>query len=644
MLSTILRILLPLIGVAFASKVIFLSIASSSSIPLLSSDGIYSLLYGLRFDATAGAALAAPIIIAALILHYTKINGSRLVKTLVIAGSIWLIGTTMSDTIYSLDANKHVTFELFTSKGLELELIRTAFSLHWHLILVGIILMLLTSIAIWKSNLVRCIQTRSTKLNFSLSIIVWLLFTVTAIRGGWMDHPQSPMSAYNIGDNDRAFIAWSAPYSVTYHLAKGAKKSASNVTQPASSELHQELAQTTTSPAILDNLKDANIVFVLLESWVSIDMKSYGSDIDSSPFFDALREKSLTSHAMYADGYRTVQGMFASMCSFPNPNGGIVASTQLQNNQYYCLPHMLKDRGWDTRFIQGSGKGLVGAFAKTLGFTESYGKMDYDFDDETNEWGYMDGGIYRYSLDRLDEMQAENPDKPFFMMINTGTTHSVYLPESFGYPFGDDNMSQIRASVQNHADIALHEFLAQLEGRFDKPTLVVLMSDHTAKVSEPDLAKNSIPFLIYATDGSIPSKQIDTAVSQRDIGVTILDWMGGYAPWFTGQSLLQEQEFYRSSFSDGSLFYWVDNRHAVTINSPDGQLKQCFTIEDNTISLTKADCNAEWVQPLYQQGRDFNNLTQQLLFDGKTLDYRHLASIFPQSSTELEDESQLVSD
>ncbi|MEF1288318.1 LTA synthase family protein [Vibrio sp. M260118] len=626
---TLLRILLPLIGIAFASKVIFLTAASTASISLLSLDGLYSLFYGLRFDITSAAALSAPIIIVALILHYTRFNGTQLIKALMIASALWLIGTTMSDTIYSADANKHVTFEIFTSKGLELELMHTAITQYWHLTLIGVVLMLATSLAIWKSSFIRCSQVPSSKLSFSLSIVVWLAFTVTAIRGGWMDHPQSPMSAYNIGDNERAFIAWSAPYSVTYHLAKGAKKSAFYITEPASEQLKNELAQTSRAPENLNNLKDANIIFVLLESWVSIDMKSYGSKIDSSPYFDALREKSLSAHAMYADGYRTVQGMFASMCSFPNPNGGIVASTQLQNNQYYCLPHMLKDRGWDTHFVQGSGKGIVGAFAKTLGFTESYGKMDYDFDYEKNEWGYMDGGIYRFSLERLDEMQQKNPDKPVFMMINTGTTHSDYLPESFGYPFGDENLSQIRASVQNHADIDLHEFLTKLEGRLSKPTLVVLMSDHTAMVSEPGLAKNSIPFLIYATDGSIAAKQIDASVSQRDIGATVLDWMGGYAPWFTGQSLLQEQESYRSSFSNGSRFYWIDGRHVVAINSPDGELKRCFSIGDDTATLQREDCSADWVEPLYQQGRDFNALTQELLFDGKTLDYRQLPSLFP---------------
>ncbi|USD65160.1 LTA synthase family protein [Vibrio sp. SCSIO 43136] len=627
--STILRILLPLIGIAFLSKALFLAIASTPDLPLLSGQGLYSLLYGLRFDATIAALVAVPIILIAAILHYTRFDATRLVKALMIAAGLWIIGTTMSDTIYSLDAKKHVTFELFTAQGSEVALLKTAFTSFWDQVLIGVLLMLISSIAIWKSNYVRCIKTRSTVLHFSLGIVLWLVFSVTAIRGGWMDHPQSPMSAYKIGDNDKAFIAWSAPYSITYYLANGAKKAASNVTEPARAEIKQEFANTPQMPARLDQLKDANIIFVLLESWVSIDMKSYGSNVDSTPLFDALKENSLSSHSMYADGYRTVQGMFASMCSFPNPNGSVVPNTQLQNNHYDCLPHMLKDRGWSTSFIQGSGKGIVGAFAQTLGFTESYGKTDYNFDYEMNEWGYMDGGIYRFSLQRLDEMQAKDPDKPIFMMINTGTTHSSYLPDSFGYPFGDSNIAQIRASVQNHADIDLHAFLDNINNRFDKPTLVVLMSDHTAKIAEPGLAKNSIPFLIYATDGSVPAKHIDAAVSQRDIGSTILDWMGGYAPWFTGQSLLQPQQAYRSSFSDGRLFFWVDNRHLVTIDSGTGKLQQCFTIDDNTVKLHRADCDESWVKPLYEQGRDFNALTQQLLFDGKTLDYRTLETIFP---------------
>lgn len=223
MFSTILRIILPLIGIAFTSKLIFLAIASSASIPVFSIEGIKSAIYGLRFDTAAVAIFTAPIVLVAFVLHYTKVNGSRLIKALIILASIWIIGTTMSDTIYSLEAKKHVTFEIFTSQGLELELIHTAFTLYWNLILIGLILMLASGIAIWKAHFITCIQARSTKFHFVLIFVLWLFFGATAIRGGWMDHPQSPMSAYNIGDNERAFVAWSAPYSVTYYLTKGAK-------------------------------------------------------------------------------------------------------------------------------------------------------------------------------------------------------------------------------------------------------------------------------------------------------------------------------------------------------------------------------------------------------------------------------------
>jgi len=630
MIRNILSIFGSLLAISFISRVIFLAVGSFSEIPLLSFEGVISIFYGIRFDATIAALLTAPIALLSFFVNFTRIEIRPLLRSLAIVAGLWLVLVTMSDAIYASDARKHITFELFTASGSEVELIKTAFISYYHLIILGLLLCIASSIAIYKLKLIPTKSSRITVGRFSAFVFIWLLFSVTAVRGGWMDAPQSPMSAYKIGDNHKAYLAWNAPYSVTYYLANGTKKAATHITAPAPEPLKMELYQQPTVEAELASLKDANIIFVLLESWVSIDMQSYGSDVNATPNFDRLRESSLTSHAMYADGYRTVQGMFASMCSFPNPNGGIVPNTQLQNNQYSCLPQMLKERGWDTRFVQGSGKGIVGAFAQTLGFAESYGKKDYDFDYEFNEWGYMDGGIYRFSLDRIDEMQNESPDKPFFLAINTGTTHGSYLPKEDGHLFGDETLPQIRASVLHHADNALNEFLEQLKHRLNKPTLIVLMSDHTAKITEPDLAQNSIPFLIYATDDSVPNIHHKGATSQRDIGATALDWLGGSAPWFTGQSLLNENYKSRTSFSDGSTYFWVDGQKLVTIDSTNGELQRCYTIGDNTIKLHKADCGEDWVQPLYEQGRNFNELTQELLFSGKTMDYRKLDSIFPQ--------------
>src|SRR5690606_33324566 len=144
----------------------------------------------------------------------------------------------------------------------------------------------------------------------------------------------------------------------------------------------------------MDRLKPANIILVLLESWTAADLQSYAADSNVAPFFDSLRAQSFTTTRMYADAQRTVEGMFSVFCSFPNPIGTGVAGTQLQTLPYRCLPRLLHEAGWQTHFVQGSGKGIVGAFAQSLGFEHSYGKTDAGFEGPLNKWGYMDEGVY----------------------------------------------------------------------------------------------------------------------------------------------------------------------------------------------------------------------------------------------------------
>ncbi len=593
-----------------------------------SSKGIFSLFYGLRFDATIAALLTAPAALVLLALNFLRFDMRWAIRLWASLATLWIIGTTASDTIYAEDARKHITFELFTASGLIDSVIITALTVYYLLVILGLVLSAIAVFLVWNTRWISMATSRLTMGKYTLTTVIYLIITVTLVRGGWFDAPQSPMSTYKIGHNDQAYLAWSAPYSITYYLANGRKKAISRVTASPSPSVKDAFNAALKQKAALrvTDLKQANVVFVLLESWVSVDMNSDNPEHHSTPFFDALRAQSLTSDAMYADGYRTVQGIFASMCSFPNPNGGIVAGTHLQNSQYHCLPHLLREQGWDTRFVQGSGKGIVGAFAQSLGFTESYGKEDFDFEAPHNEWGFQDDSIYRFSMDRIKEIQNHNSDKPFFIAINTGTTHGSLLPSEDDFTFGKSTMPELRRSTMNYADKALEAFITELHDTVKEPTLVVLMSDHTAKIVEPNLAKNSIPFLIYATDGSVPAIHHNTATSQRDVGSTILDWLGGYAPWFTGQSLLNEHYAGQSSFSDGSLFFWVEGKRMVTIDSSNNTLQQCFHIKKDTIKLKRADCKAPWVTPLFEQGRDFNALTQELLFKGETNQYRDIFS------------------
>src|SRR5690606_15770647 len=148
-------------------------------------------------------------------------------------------------------------------------------------------------------------------------------------------------------------------------------------------------------------------IMILLESWSAPYQHAYGYDKQTTPFFDALRERSLTTLATTAGGHRTTEGIFSTMCSWQNPLGQTVAQSQLQNYPYHCLPAILAERQYHTAFFQGTLKNTsgTGAFAQLLGFRHSYGKEDVrEHHYPQNSWGLQDPDLYRFTLEKLKAM------------------------------------------------------------------------------------------------------------------------------------------------------------------------------------------------------------------------------------------------
>lgn len=613
-----------LFAVALTSKCLALMTFSQLPVDLLSGSGLEALLYGLRFDATIAAMLSAPIFLTNLVLMPLKRDLRALLRVLLCLAIVWIVGSSFADAIYAKDASKHVTFELFTAQGMESELLVTALKSYWATMLIGTFWLLIC--LMMASKYLTLSERRDTPWYSNTAFaVLWLLITVSLVRGGWGDAPQTPMRAYNIGNSEQAFLAWSAPYSITYYLANGDRAAIKKITRDPTPEQLATWQQAieVPQPAKLDGLKQANIILILLESWPAYDMHSYAGDADATPFFDSLRQRSFSTFSSYADGYRTVQGMFATFCSYPNPTSGIISTSQLQNANYICLPHILRQQGWQTTFIQGSAKGKVGSFAQTLGFADSFGKHDYPFEGVHNEWGYMDGDIYSFSLGQIDRLSQSQ--QPFFLTINTGTTHGSFLPEQDGYFYGRETQIDERRSVMHHADQALSQFIPQLDeklAQLDKPTLVILLADHTAKTVKGGFVKNAIPFLMYASDKSIPNQTRPITASQRDVGATALDWLGGYAPWFTGHSLLDPNYAGRASFAFGTGFFWMSKEHGIAINVETGELAQCFEIGSDTVSKKTVACDQPWANALFEEASYYNSISQYLLFKGRSTDYR----------------------
>lgn len=581
--------------------------------PLLThGDGLLALLWGGRFDLAAAAGLTLLLLLCWLPL----LLAGRLTAFWLRLGwwlaALWLLLATHANCLYFIETGRHVTFELFTSRELETGLLLTALLNYPRHALLLLLLLAVMSALCWRWPLPRRWPRPAAR------VWLWLLLfllplQVTALRGGWSDAPQTPMSAYKWGQPAQAALAWNPAFAMSYYLAKGPQQALQQL--PPALDLPPPAAM-----AERPVHKRARVVVVLLESWSAVDSRGYGGPVDATPQFDRLRAQGLSTRMMYANGYRTHEGVFAVMCSFANPLGGGVAGTQLQALDYRCLPEVLRQQGWQTHFVQGSGKGVVGDFAQSLGFEHSHGKEDYPFEGHRNKWGYMDDEIYRYALQQL-----EASDGPLLMAINTGTTHDQILPAGQDYRFGSKNRDARRRSVLHHADAALGRFVQALWQQSKGPTLLVLVADHTACPPMGGLACEAIPFAMLANDASLQPRQLAVTASQRDLAPTIIDWLGGQVPWFSGQSLLAAAAPGIADFSRGQQVSLLYGRQLITLDSRKGRLQSCSRLSANGLAMAVEPCSGAGWQSLARSAWGYIRYSQQLLFAGRTVDYRPVA-------------------
>lgn len=617
MLFNILYSTILLFVVSVISKVMLFISGETTRDMLLNIDNVQALVWGFRFDLTAVMVLVTLCLFIDIAVNLIHPNTSKWRRLPLLIAGLWIIGTTHGDYMYFVESGRHITFEIFTTQGSMFGLLSTCVTHFLVQTLLSLSLMILFIWVVLRIPLLLMFEQYK-RLKLGLFFLIWPFLTVTAVRGGYQDAPQSPMSAFKIASVEKANIAWNAPYAITYYLVQGSKRAAKRLTPSISKQEIERIKQQLLGDKKerLDSLHKKNVIVVLLESWAAVDLHSYAHQIDAAPFFDQLRKESFSTHAMYSNGFRTVEGMLATMCSISNPIGGGIAGTQLQHNHLNCLPQILRDRGWDTRFIQGSGKGIIGAFGHTLGFEHSLGKTDYGFESRMNNWGYMDDGIYRFSVEQMFKAK-----EPFFITINTGTTHDTYLADEEPR-FGTYTQALGRRSATYSADADLKEFVTVLKQQIKSPTLVLLVADHTANVAQHQLDRYSIPFLMFTiNESTLPTQIRPIAASQRDIAPTIIDWLGGEVPWFYGRSVLDPDYKERADISTGTRFHWFAQGLHLVLEATNGELLYCERIKQDTVTVETISCDMPRIDNLYNEARDYLFFSQQQLFEDRVTDH-----------------------
>lgn len=578
------------------------------------SELLYAVVWGYKFD----FALAAVLTFFSTLFDFNKKMFLFCISIFTV--TVWF--SQISDIFYFYESSRHTGYEVADAVADASGLMMTALSQHLAMSIFAFFMAIVFILFVYKFI---APTLSSVKINryYILKKLVLLLITVFFARGMTQSIPLNPWQSNQIGNTKLSSLALNGTYNMLYAIANKKKQltplKLPDLTHSNIQDEIKELYETKHTP-YQTKLKQPNIVIYFLESWSAVNLKGYGlnqSNIATTPFYDAIVQKSIRPKAMIASGHRTTEGIFASLTSYQNPLGKTIAKTQLQDYKYDSLIDIFADNGYESMFFQGTSKETsgTGSLAQSLGFTKSYGKRDvkkriY----EENYWGVQDPDLYNFVIEKLEETT-----KPFVIGINGATTHDHVIPDTIqSIDFVANKSANDRLNALHFSDKALEDFTKEIQKIYPN-TLFVFMADHCGGVSGSSFLNYMIPFAIYHKD--LKPHYIDTYLSQRDFAPSVLDIALGdyrhYTDNFTGKSLFSDYGFFADYYHNGTLG-WVENNKALEINTITDTYK-CYDVSNYYDK--EINCNNDSIS-FRNKVLAFTKVSQELLFQGKTNQFK----------------------
>ncbi|SMN13423.1 Phosphoglycerol transferase and related proteins alkaline phosphatase superfamily [Bathymodiolus heckerae thiotrophic gill symbiont] len=529
---------------------------------------------------------------------------------------VLIINIQIGDIFYFSEASRHTGYEIFDAFIDAESLLLTAYSQHFWLALMALILSITTCIVgflKWKMVVI----TELNRYYFPKKIIL-LVLSIFFIRGMSVQGiPLNPWQTGQLANNQQAILALNATYSVIFALTNKGKA----IHQTHIPSINQSISDQSLKTLYADKnvgintpilASKPNVVMLFLESWSAKYMQPYGYQHSTTPYFDSILKHSIRPKAMVAGGHRTSEGIFAALSSMQNPLGGAIAKTPLQDREYPSIVKNLSQIGYSSAFFQGTSKETsgVGSFAQSLGFVDSFGKRDIaDTKYPRNNWGVQDYDLYQFALKKMQSMSS-----PFVIGINGATTHDLVVPKGFQQKYFSDNKDlNTMLNTYRFADFSLEYFMKEIKEKYPN-TVFVLFADHAGGRISDNLENYLIPFAIYAPN-ILSAQYKDIIMSQRDVAPSLYDLIiGDYTKTqFSGKSIFRDA-YYFADYFHNNVLGWIEAEDVVEINIQTGDFS-CFKL--NTLQKQAVKCENKH-DDLRNHALSFTHYYQNLLFNVKS--------------------------
>ena len=428
---------------------------------------------------------------------------------------------------------KHLTTHflklLFNSDEVSFGVVRQVFFDYWYLLVIFVLFVLIIIVVAQHTKLNKPEKEEKPHwvLRQSISLMVMLLLTALAGRGGLQAKPISVETAMQYTDPQNAPILLNTPFCLlTTHETPLKERAGEYVSD--FSPIHYELTANRfiESDSLAVDSLPSNVVVIILKN-IGQEMVGYYSHDRRSqltPFLDSLLSQSLTFNGM-SNSRRSLEVLPAILASIPSMMENDFVRSPYANNEFDAYSKHLQKQGYNTIFMHGGKNGVMGfdEFSRRAGFSKYFGRTEYgDDNDYDGQWGIYDGPFLQYAAKTLNRVH-----EPFATAIYTLSSRYPYkVPKDFEFPEGSYFWTGFEKTVY-YVDCALRDFFktAKQMPWYDH-TLFVITADYSNNEHfQPEYSNvwgmYSIPIAFYYPN-KIKALQSNEIAQQIDLGPSIL--------------------------------------------------------------------------------------------------------------------------
>lgn len=435
------------------------------------------------------------------------------------------------------------------------------------------------------------------RLNVSLTLLLLTAALFIPIRGGFTVSTMNLSKVYFSQDQrmNHAAInpAFSFMYSATHqtNFDKQYRFMDPKVADELFAEMTDKPVAATDSIPQLLNTRRPNVIFIILESFSTHLMETFGGHPNVAVNMDRFAKEGVLFSNFYANSFRTDRGLASIISAYPGQPSTSIMKYPEKTDKLPSIPRSLRNAGYDLAYYYGGDADFTNmrSYLVSSGIEKIVCDKDFPLSERTSKWGAHDHVLFQRLIKDIKE---EKQQEPFLKVVQTSSSH-----EPFDVPFHRLDDKGLNAFA--YADSCVGDFVKQYrELPLWENTVFVLVPDHQGVYPHPienPLDGQTIPLILIG--GAIKEPRvIDTYASQIDIAATLLSQLGLPHDEFTfSKDIMNAASPHFGYFTRPNFFGMV---------TPENQL--VYNLEANAVQLdegTEKGANLEkgkaFLQKLY---------------------------------------------